>query len=139
MEVGEQLPEYTIQAMRGFAQKAGMELDQYKSILGDHTGQLIANQGGTINDAQAMAILQKYNITIDGRRGPVGTLNNITGVQANQQANSVLSRRAAIANKYPSLSQAEIDVIAPAIRELGGELKLGTQTEDRDWETLFAC
>ena len=31
--------------------------------------------------------------------------------------------------KYPSLEDAQIQVIAPAIRELGGELKLGTQAE----------
>ena len=40
LEIGEQLPEATIQSMTAQAARVGMDPDKYKSILGAHTGQL---------------------------------------------------------------------------------------------------
>ena len=119
-EMGTQLPVETIQRIDVLAKQRGYDTDLYRNILSDHVAELIAN-GNMMDDITATRILDKHGIKVDGRRGPVGTLNNITGAPAQQQVNALYARKARMQAKGISEDIINTSVIQPAIKELGGD------------------
>ena len=124
-EMGTQLPSETIQRLDMLAAQKGIEPDKYRVLVADHVGELLANGNMPIDEAAAIRILQKNNIRVDGRRGAVGTLDNLSGTPAQRQVNGLSARKGRMIAKGYDDDVIETSILQPAIRELGGDaLKL---------------